>query len=347
MWHLPTRFYQERGEKYRGHEDWGYYLEDSSYNGRYLSEELERLEDREYSDWFGGADDPGSVRYDLRNLNRKLKPESGLLSQNRWWSGLGDLVKTYLKSRVLDITRYGTVVADKTFPQPAIKGVASGEVSQCVSGMAKSILEEWERHKTEKENDYFAEREKEASLKCDQEYHKQVVAVPANLASRVLSGYENEEAIRACRMEVEKSEAAKAMLEIVDQFASFCTLLSRPENHIMVPTGQYVDKAYNIRHEDDMKNEMARELVNLPRYTAFAKVVKERGGEQKDWKGKIRTVKLGAVPEGSAEARTALIQALENAPYLRRREQIEEEIRERRNKMAKNDHRRPEWYLDR
>ena len=77
-----------------------------------------------------------------------------------------------------------------------------------------------------------------------------------------------------------------------------------------------------------MVNEMARELVNIPKYEAFAKVVEESGGEQKVWKGKIRTVKLSAVPEGSARALTALTQGPENAPYLRRSE-IEEEIRQR------------------
>jgi hypothetical protein len=58
-------------------------------------------------------------------------------------------------------------------------------------------------------------------------------------------------------------------------------------------------------------------------------VVEEKAGEQKVWKGKIRTIKLSAVPEGSVRAMTALTQSLENVPYLRRRSQIEEEIRQR------------------
>jgi hypothetical protein len=45
-----------------------------------------------------------------------------------------------------------------------------------------------------------------------------------------------------------------------------------------------------------MVNEMSRELVGLPKYTAYARVVGEKDGEAR--KGKVRTIELPVVGGG-------------------------------------------------
>jgi hypothetical protein len=37
---------------------------------------------------------------------------------------------------------------------------------------------------------------------------------------------------------------------------------------------------------------MSRELVGLPKYTAYARVVWEKDGKAIVWKGKVRTIEL-------------------------------------------------------
>ena len=58
-----------------------------------------------------------------------------------------------------------------------------------------------------------------------------------------------------------------------------CRLLSRPENHIKVPSGQYIAKQVHVRQVHDMTDEMAQELANLSRFTAYAKIIQENEGD--------------------------------------------------------------------
>jgi hypothetical protein len=57
-----------------------------------------------------------------------------------------------------------------------------------------------------------------------------------------------------------------------------------------------VEKSVRSRTEIDMVNEMSRELVGLPKYTAYARVVGEKDGEAR--KGKVRTIELPVVGGG-------------------------------------------------
>jgi hypothetical protein len=107
-----------------------------------------------------------------------------------------------------------------------------------------------------------------------------------------LSWSERQAVIAACRDECGKYEQGKAVLKVIKVFVDLCELLGKPENHIKVRSGQYVEKPTRSRTEIDMVNESARELVGLPKFTAYARVVQSIDGEQRVWKGKIRTERI-------------------------------------------------------
>lgn len=116
---------------------------------------------------------------------------------------------------------------------------------------------------------------------------------PALLEARVLSAYEIEDVKRACIQELRQANPeTRNVAATIDEFVQFCALLSRPENHIQVPCGQYIEREVRARQEADMSNEVARKLTELPKYTAYAKIMKEIEGEHIVWKGKIQTLQL-------------------------------------------------------
>src|SRR5687768_15803774 len=78
----------------------------------------------------------------------------------------------------------------------------------------------------------------------------------------------------------------------IDEMFDFFNLLSKPENHIKVPSGQYVEKHVNVRPVHDMTNEMAQELGKLPRFQAYTKIIDESQNEQIVRTHRIRTEPL-------------------------------------------------------
>ena len=120
------------------------------------------------------------------------------------------------------------------------------------------------------------------------------------------------------------------MQEALNAISEVCILLSQPENHIKVASGQYVEKQVHVRPVHDMTDEMAQELTNLPRFTAYAKIIEEKDGEQKVKTGKIQTYPL---PKTLETAEKDLAMTIENG-YVRskKRSEIEVEIRERQEK---------------
>src|SRR4051812_119813 len=100
-------------------------------------------------------------------------------------------------------------------------------------------------------------------------------------------------------------------------------LSEAPITHIL-PGGR--DKS-----QSELIDEMAQELVNVPRVTAYAKIIGERDGEQRVWKGKIKTIKgreLGemnlcyGINKKAAENHACL--------YGKKRSEIENELQRRR-----------------
>jgi hypothetical protein len=101
----------------------------------------------------------------------------------------------------------------------------------------------------------------------------------------VFSDKEREILINQCRTLIEADMQAgltvKTFFQIIDDIVEFCYLLRKPENHIKIASGQYVEKQVHVRQVHDMADEMAQELTNLPRFTAYAKIIEEKDGEQK------------------------------------------------------------------
>jgi hypothetical protein len=104
--------------------------------------------------------------------------------------------------------------------------------------------------------------------------------------------------------------------------------------------GQYIEKEVPVRQESDMVNEMARVMTGLPRYTAYAKIVEENGGEASVWKGRIRTSKLDDVRDDAMDAARAAIEK-NMLGYCRPRAQIREEIRLRQERWRRSGRQEP------
>jgi len=104
-------------------------------------------------------------------------------------------------------------------------------------------------------------------------------------------------------------------------------LLRVPEHHIKTTSGQYIEKPVAIRSVADMVNEMTLKLTNTSRFKAYAKIIKEdENGEQKVWKGLIKTMPSPEVVNTGIEGE---IREHTRAVCCNRREVVEQEIRER------------------
>ncbi len=132
----------------------------------------------------------------------------------------------------------------------------------------------------------------------------------------------------------EYKEKPLHMLLFINQFAHFCDLLSKPENHILKPTGQYVEKQSPQRTVADMVGEMRGELTDLPNYTAYAKILQE--------KHKITTFELPEKLPISVITQTQQdILEQTHREYCQGREIIEREIREKQKAWQKESDEKP------
>ncbi len=109
---------------------------------------------------------------------------------------------------------------------------------------------------------------------------KQHIQLQYGDSAQVLKQNEKETIRKAYFAELLQCEKGRrnglGMLVSVNEFARFCDLLSKPENHIKKPTGQYIEKEVPLRTEADMVGEMRRELISLPNYTAYAKIMQSK-----------------------------------------------------------------------
>jgi hypothetical protein len=169
------------------------------------------------------------------------------------------------------------------------------------------------------------------------------VPLPEHLPSRVLTQTEREAVRKACATEVLLFEKEynfekhpwnmEGTLKVITNLAAFCELLRKPENHIKVPSGQYVEKLVSVRLVSDMTNEMAQELANLPQFTAYAKVIDETEGKQIVLKQKIKTLPLPE-PQGKAIEGQALAKAHAES---QKRDEIEKEIQKRQDRWRRRN----------
>src|SRR5215213_8499090 len=157
---------------------------------------------------------------------------------------------------------------------------------------------------------------------------------PVDVPPRVFNDTERKNIKDVCYRELLSHNSSEAFTKI-KECIEFCQLLQDPENHIKVPSGQYVEKPVSIRTVADMTNAMVQDLCELPRYTAYAKVLQETEGEQEVWKGKIKTNPMLPLPTGEMATHFVGIEAriIEHTRQTccRSRIEIEEEIRARRN----------------
>src|SRR5258708_6223816 len=102
------------------------------------------------------------------------------------------------------------------------------------------------------------------------------------------------------------------------------------------------------RTEADMVGEMRRELINLPRFTAWCKTVEEVGGRQIVSKYKLSPKKLEAeddeivVQNRKQDIRTHTIQS----GYVTERNKVKQEIADRRAELLKREPPKPRTTLD-
>jgi hypothetical protein len=54
---------------------------------------------------------------------------------NTLWSSLDEVAREYLIYRASDLVEFGDVIADRTFPQPSLPGIAPQEVSRVVTAL--------------------------------------------------------------------------------------------------------------------------------------------------------------------------------------------------------------------
>jgi hypothetical protein len=74
------------------------------------------------------------------------------------------------------------------------------------------------------------------------------------------------------------AESSPHMVRLVDALVTVCSLLQKPENHHY----QQSTRSHTILypHGSGYDGEMARELISLPKYTAYAKILKEDNSTQ-------------------------------------------------------------------
>jgi hypothetical protein len=187
-------FFDRYTQKYKGLEEYHYVGWHALYDSRYFTAELKMLE---------GIDErQGLVNLDLQLLNRKLEQNRDRLTQNIWWNRSERLVRTYLKSRVWDIARYGDKVANLTYPQPTIEGATAKQVADIVAWMVSALQEEQRRNEEQAEEQLFAYYEQKIQQDFDEKVSKEIVPMPDNLPPRVLSTSEIEALKNACRTEL-------------------------------------------------------------------------------------------------------------------------------------------------
>ena len=231
--------------------------------------------------------------------------------------------------RACDIVLFGEPVADLTFPQPSAKLANVGAVSSCIS-MMRFFLQTHIRSNEDKEDcDTAAQFQQYAQENLEREFSKRKLPVPTYLSPMALTDDEREKLKKACLEELlqggQEGWNVTATLNGIDELVGFCGLLSRPDNHIWVRTGQYKETVVNTRTEHDMAGEMARKLGDLTPHIAYARVIEEREGRRRLVKRRIVT----PPPLETPEAPHAAV-PLRLAPGVYKdRARIEAEIRQR------------------
>jgi hypothetical protein len=183
-----------------------------------------------------------------------------------WLDKSDEVTQTWLMARACDIYQFGHSTADWTFPQPTIPGQSVEEVSRVVDKMVAELRmkEEEEESKAQKEwMDLMNERKHRDVIKPDPD---KVTSVTIQDQRQTLPGEipindvkDLEEVVKACRMALQESRGGELLAQ-VEEFVQFITLLSEKDNHIEVPTDQYIEVQIEQVSTREMLDRMAQEL---------------------------------------------------------------------------------------
>jgi len=144
------------------------------------------------------------------------------------------------------------------------------------------------------------------------------ISYPAELPLGILSESERKRLYEICITEL-KAEGELDFLDYINEAIEFLRLLSFPENHIKVRSGQYVEKPVGIASTQEMVNQAVQTLTNLPRYNAYAKTP---SGTHK--------ITTNPLPNPiNRQELIAKILANTREKVCRKRDEIEQELRER------------------
>ena len=295
---------------------------------------------------------PYDTRKGVRFLKTTLTDRWDWFSRNypeaaRQWVSTDEIERWYSLNRAWEIVFYSETIAytDTSLVSALVHLLKDTEAR---------LVEAKQREKDEKLKKEEAEKRKEIERKCAEKMANISIAPLENLAPVVLSESEIKALREACLKELYQTNQrdwdVKTTLEVIDEFVKFCILLMKPENHVKVQSGQYVEKQVNTRQYHDMNDEMAWELMKLPRFTAYAKVIQEQQGEQVIRIRKIKTLKLEEPRLQGRELEEMKKQINENTKilgYIKPRVQIEDEIRQRQEKWrsgALSDQPPPTYY---
>ena len=275
------------------------------------------------------------VREDVQCLQAFLKTNWGEFI-HRWpaatraWESYDELERAYLLARVCDIKTYNIDIANETFPQPQ-----APMAKEFVDGCIELLNEADENHIKQEQEQEWIRRWKHEEKDITAKLPMIVRPPPEKLQPRVLTSDELAQVRHACVKELSKDEWAVRAMENCKKFVEFCDLLSKPENHVKVPSAKYVERVVNSRAVIDMSHEMVQELIKLPRYQAYVKVIQERGGQQIVLTSRVRApapVERAGEPWHDLEGQAIKVGHL---LYCKERDQIEEEIHQRRERVRK------------
>ena len=158
-----------------------------------------------------------------------------------------------------------------------------------------------------------------------------------NLPPYILKADEIEMLLEICTEEIDAAHQREDgfnydFMPDMEELVEICNLLAKPENHIKVASGQYVEKPVGVRLVSDMTNEMALELANLPRYTAWVKLIQEENGKQIVLKRKIKPL---ALPKEHGRPLASEILERSHATVYKPRDEIEADIREQQERWRR------------
>jgi DNA-binding protein H-NS len=141
---------------------------------------------------------------------------------------------------------------------------------------------------------------------------------------------------RLCPPALSSEKAAKRLtwqLAELQRFIYACFYVAPrilAEEPIKEPSRKYEETLRVERTQQDLVNEMALKLSRLPRFTAYAKVIEERNGEQLVHTQEIQTLKPPPVQQSIATIEPRLLAA--SHKLCKERDAIEDEIRQRQDR---------------